>query len=353
VVSPDTLAAKRRHAIVGIVAFVAVITPGGDPVSLIAMTIPLCIFYEASIWLARLMLAVRQEPRGDGHGRVTVSPSDSVPFTLDRFQLEAIAEFDAGRSVLVAAPTGSGKTVVADAAIDIALNAGGKTFYTTPIKALSNQKFSDLVARLGTERVGLLTGDTAVNGDAPVVVMTTEVLRNMLYVGVGRRSTAARGRARRGPLPAGFVPGPGLGGGHHRPPANGPARLPVGDGVERRRVGRLDRDGARADLDRASSTSVLSSSEPVPRGDRSSDRDHLMPILVDGRPNPEGHRFDGDPGWTRRRRGAVPGSRFGSSPRRVETIERLARRTCSRPSTSSSAATDATTRRGRPRRGCG
>jgi ATP-dependent RNA helicase HelY len=85
--------------------------------------------------------------------------------------------------VLVAAPTGAGKTVVADHAVDGALEAGGRAFYTTPIKALSNQKYGDLVRRLGTDRVGLLTGDNAVNADAPVVVMTTEVLRNMIYAG--------------------------------------------------------------------------------------------------------------------------------------------------------------------------
>jgi len=103
------------------------------------------------------------------------------PFELDRFQIEAIAAVDAGRSVLVAAPTSSGKTVVAEHAIDRALAAGQRAFYTAPIKALSNQKFRDLSQRLGPGRVGLMTGDQVVSPDAPVVVMTTEVLRNMLY----------------------------------------------------------------------------------------------------------------------------------------------------------------------------
>ena len=102
-------------------------------------------------------------------------------FPLDDFQVTAIDAVDAGRSVLVAAPTGSGKTVVAEFAIERALDRGGKAFYTTPLKALSNQKYGDLVARHGADRVGLLTGDNAVNSEAPVVVMTTEVLRNMLY----------------------------------------------------------------------------------------------------------------------------------------------------------------------------
>ena len=103
------------------------------------------------------------------------------PFALDVFQMRAIEALHGGESVLVAAPTGSGKTVVAEFAVDRALDADKKCFYTTPLKALSNQKFGDLVARLGAAKVGLLTGDNAINGDAPVVVMTTEVLRNMLY----------------------------------------------------------------------------------------------------------------------------------------------------------------------------
>src|SRR3712207_3396270 len=94
--------------------------------------------------------------------------------------MTALAE---GRSVLVAAPTGAGKTVVGEFAVYQALRQGGKCFYTTPIKALSNQKFSDSSIRYGPQSVGLLTGDNAINGEAPIVVMTTEVLRNMLYEG--------------------------------------------------------------------------------------------------------------------------------------------------------------------------
>ncbi|MBW3601086.1 MAG: DEAD/DEAH box helicase [Actinobacteria bacterium] len=104
-------------------------------------------------------------------------------FPLDDFQRAGVAALAADRSVLVAAPTGAGKTVVGEYAVWQALHREGKCFYTTPIKALSNQKFVDLSRRHGPERVGLLTGDNAVNGDAPVVVMTTEVLRNMLYEG--------------------------------------------------------------------------------------------------------------------------------------------------------------------------
>ena len=104
-------------------------------------------------------------------------------FTLDDFQVRACHELEAGNGVLVAAPTGSGKTIVGEFAVHLALAQGRKCFYTTPIKALSNQKFGDLQRRYGADQVGLLTGDNSVNGEAPIVVMTTEVLRNMLYAG--------------------------------------------------------------------------------------------------------------------------------------------------------------------------
>src|SRR3954465_4923539 len=102
---------------------------------------------------------------------------------LDEFQIRACTALEERRGVLVAAPTGAGKTVVGEFAVHLALAHGRKAFYTTPIKALSNQKYNDLVAVHGADRGGLLTGDTTVNGEAPVVVMTTEVLRNMLYAG--------------------------------------------------------------------------------------------------------------------------------------------------------------------------
>jgi ATP-dependent RNA helicase HelY len=105
----------------------------------------------------------------------------TLEFELDDFQREACLSLQAGRGVLVAAPTGAGKTIVGEFAIYLALQRGLKAFYTTPIKALSNQKYAELAAKYGAARVGLLTGDTSINGDAPVVVMTTEVLRNMLY----------------------------------------------------------------------------------------------------------------------------------------------------------------------------
>ena len=120
------------------------------------------------------------------HAAATPCSSDfgaHYAFALDDFQVRACQEIEDGRGVLVAAPTGSGKTIVGEFAIHLALATGRKAFYTTPIKALSNQKYNDLVARYGEDQVGLLTGDNSVNGEAPVVVMTTEVLRNMLYAG--------------------------------------------------------------------------------------------------------------------------------------------------------------------------
>ncbi|GAA1798023.1 DEAD/DEAH box helicase [Planosporangium flavigriseum] len=131
--------------------------------------------------------------------------AEGLGFELDDFQREACEALERGSGVLVCAPTGAGKTVVGEFAVHLALRGSAaaerpdsdgdgllrKCFYTTPIKALSNQKYNDLVERYGAEQVGLLTGDNAINGDAPVVVMTTEVLRNMLYA----KSSALRGLA--------------------------------------------------------------------------------------------------------------------------------------------------------------
>ncbi len=121
----------------------------------------------------------RQAERATALGRF----ASGYDFTFDPFQVRACEAVEAGRGVLVAAPTGSGKTVVGEFAVHLALEQGRKCFYTTPIKALSNQKYHDLVARHGAASIGLLTGDNSINGEAPVVVMTTEVLRNMLYAG--------------------------------------------------------------------------------------------------------------------------------------------------------------------------
>jgi superfamily II RNA helicase len=110
-----------------------------------------------------------------------LEPSSIFPFELDQFQKDAIASLNAGSSVVVCAPTGSGKTLVGEYAIYRALSRGKRVFYTTPLKALSNQKLRDFREKFGFEHVGLLTGDASINRDAPILVMTTEIFRNMLY----------------------------------------------------------------------------------------------------------------------------------------------------------------------------
>jgi ATP-dependent RNA helicase HelY len=125
--------------------------------------------------------ASRRRHAGDGPGLSGFR--GLYDFEFDDFQVRACRALDAGHGVLVAAPTGSGKTVVGEFAVHLALAGNRKCFYTTPIKALSNQKYADLVRRYSAASVGLLTGDHSINGEAPVVVMTTEVLRNMLYAG--------------------------------------------------------------------------------------------------------------------------------------------------------------------------
>lgn len=120
--------------------------------------------------------------REDRTHPITAAFADSQRFTLDDFQIAGCRALEDGRSVLVAAPTGAGKTIVGEFAVHLAMREpGDKAFYTTPIKALSNQKFRELQDVYGADEVGLLTGDTNINGNARVVVMTTEVLRNMLY----------------------------------------------------------------------------------------------------------------------------------------------------------------------------
>ncbi len=116
------------------------------------------------------------------------------PFELDPFQKQAIAALNAGRSVVVCAPTGSGKTLIGEYTIYRALSRGGRIFYTTPLKALSNQKLRDFRGQFGIEQVGLVTGDISINRDAPVLVMTTEIFRNMLYgTPIGEIGTSLEG----------------------------------------------------------------------------------------------------------------------------------------------------------------
>lgn len=110
-----------------------------------------------------------------------LDPQTLFPFPLDSFQLDAIEALNSGKSVVVCAPTGSGKTLVGEYAIYRALERNRRVFYTTPLKALSNQKLRDFRETFGADQVGLLTGDISINRDAPIVVMTTEIFRNMLY----------------------------------------------------------------------------------------------------------------------------------------------------------------------------
>lgn len=109
--------------------------------------------------------------------------SGMLGYSMDKFQLDSCVALEKQKSVLVAAPTGAGKTVIGEFAIHLSLSKQQKVFYTTPIKALSNQKYQELCKRYGDDRVGILTGDNNINSDAPIVVMTTEVLRNMIYTG--------------------------------------------------------------------------------------------------------------------------------------------------------------------------
>ena len=118
-----------------------------------------------------------------GSHPVTTAFVQSFDFEFDQFQIAACHAVEDGKGVLVAAPTGAGKTVVGEFAAYAALKAGKKCFYTTPIKALSNQKYAEFAEKFGEDRVGLLTGDTSINSEAEILVMTTEVLRNMLYAG--------------------------------------------------------------------------------------------------------------------------------------------------------------------------
>jgi ATP-dependent RNA helicase HelY len=244
-------------------------------------------------------------------------------FTLDPFQQRAIGALDEGRSVLVAAPTGSGKTVVAEHAVTLALKEGTKAFYTSPIKALSNQKYADLVRRHGVARVGLLTGDNAINGDAPVVVMTTEVLRNMIYAS----SPALRGLryvvldevhflqdAYRGPVWEEVI--------IHLPAE---VRLVCLSAT----VSNAEELAEWISTVRGPTETVIEERRPVELhnlycvGDKSSPDLHLLPTLVDGRPNPEASRLDDEALHVRgvRSRGR-PRRRF-FTPRRIEIIERL------------------------------
>ena len=267
--------------------------------------------------------AVAGQNRGVGPSASREDLLARYEFPLDDFQVRAIDAFDAGESVLVAAPTGSGKTVVAEYAVARALAAGRRAFYTAPIKALSNQKYLDLVRFYGAERVGLLTGDNAINGDAPVVVMTTEVLRNMIYA----RSHALHDLdvvildevhfiqdTYRGPVWEEVIV--------HLPHS---VRLVCLSAT----VSNAEELADWMTTVRGPTAAVIEERRPVRLenlyfvGDRSAEKLHLLPTLVDGRPNPEANRLDGEAvrGW--RGNGRPRGRRRLYTPRRVEVVEQL------------------------------
>jgi ATP-dependent RNA helicase HelY len=247
-------------------------------------------------------------------------------FPLDDFQVRALDALDAGRSVLVAAPTGSGKTLVAEYAIALAARDRRKVFYTTPLKALSNQKFGDLVREHGADRVGLLTGDNSINGSAPIVVMTTEVLRNMIYSAApaldGLRYVVLdevhylQDRYR-GPVWEEVI--------IHLPPEVDLVCLSA-------TVSNAEEFAAWIETVRGQTEAVIEERRPVRLehlylvGERGSDRLHLMPTFVEAgdgelRPNPEAARLD-----ARATRSPGPRGRARTrlrTPQRVETVERL------------------------------
>src|SRR5947207_6138593 len=232
---------------------------------------------------------------------------ENYGFELDAFQERALDALDAGRSVLVAAPTGSGKSVVAEYAVAKALADGAKAFYTTPLKALSNQKFGDLVRRHGSDNVGLLTGDNSINGGAPIVVMTTEVLRNMIYAG----SSALEGLRYvvldevhylqdryRGPVWEEVI--------IHAPPTVDLVCLSA-------TVSNAEEFADWVETVRGDTAAVIEERRPVELqhlylvADRDSEDLHLLPTFVDGRPNAEAARLDSSS--TRGRRYGRPRSR--------------------------------------------
>jgi ATP-dependent RNA helicase HelY len=252
---------------------------------------------------------------------------ETRPFPLDPFQTRALDALDDGRSVVVAAPTGSGKTVVAEYAIDIALAQGEKAFYTTPLKALSNQKFGDLVRQHGADRVGLLTGDNSINGDAPIVVMTTEVLRNMIYAA----SSALEGLRFVILDEVHYLQDPYRGAVWEEVIIHLPNEVDVV--CLSATVSNAEEFAGWVETVRGETDAVIEERRPVRLenlyvvGERGSDRVHLLPTFVEAngelRPNPEASRLDGRPGRSTGR--GRPRTRL-RTPQRVDVVELLADR---------------------------
>jgi ATP-dependent RNA helicase HelY len=244
----------------------------------------------------------------------------TLGFPLDPFQVRALDALDEGRSVLVAAPTGSGKTVVAEYAVAKSLAEGGKAFYTTPLKALSNQKYGDLVRRYGPDRVGLLTGDNSINGDAPVVVMTTEVLRNMIYAG----SPALTGLRCVVLDEVHYLQNPYRGAVWEEVIIHSPVEVKLV--CLSATVSNAEEFADWISTVRGDTAAIIEERRPVALnqlymvGDRRSERLHLLPTFVDGRPNPAAAALEG--ATQGRRPYGRPRSRL-YTPWRSEVVERL------------------------------
>ena len=244
-----------------------------------------------------------------------------IGFKLDEFQNKAIAALDQGKSVLVAAPTGSGKTIVARYAIERAFSQGRRTFYTTPLKALSNQKYLEFCNLYGVEQVGLLTGDNVIRANASVVVMTTEVLRNMIYSASSDLSELAYVVLDE----VHYLQNPYRGAVWEEVIIHLP--LEVDLVCLSATVSNAEEFAEWIGTVRGSTEAIIEEMRPVELnhnyviGERRSDALLMIPTEINGKINPEGSRFDG-PGvedFTRR-----PGrkGRF-STPRRVDVVEQF------------------------------
>ncbi len=327
VMSSRTLLKGWRYAIVIVVLIAAVATPSQDPFSLLAMAVPMWLLYFVAVGIGS---SRRSEPRHRAGAVVSRSGPDgvrerferSLPFDLDDFQLRALDALDEGASVVVAAPTGSGKTVVAEYAVERALAEGGKAFYTTPIKALSNQKYAELVTRHGSASVGLLTGDTALNERAPIVVMTTEVLRNMLYA----RAHALEGLRYVVLDEVHFLQDA------YRGSVWEEVIINVAPEVD---LVCLSATVSNADVladwissIRGTTKAVVHDVRPIELhqlhivGDRADRSVHVLDVFVRGRPNPQGLRLDAD-APARGATGSRNGIRRPVTPRRTEVVDEL------------------------------